>query len=56
MLLNVLIGLLVIVVLVSIIGNIADNRGGNAKTIFLGKESTNALKGFAIIMIALAHI
>ena len=56
MILNVLIGLLAIIVLVSVIKNIVSKNGSNTGIIFLDKDSTNALKGFAIIMIALAHI
>lgn len=54
MLLNVLIGLLVIIVLVSVVKNMVNKGGSSANS--LTKDSTNSLKGFAIIMIALAHI
>lgn len=56
MLINAILGLLVIIVLVSIVKNMVNRSGKNAEIKFLGKDSTNALKGFAIIMIALAHI
>lgn len=56
MLLNVLITLLAIIVLASIAKNIVGNKDCGTKESFLKKESTNALKGLAIIMIALSHI
>lgn len=56
MILNVLIGFLAIIVMVSVVKNIVSKNTSNAEILFLDKDSTNALKGFAIIMIALAHI
>lgn len=57
MLLNVLILLMLVAVLISVAKNLLSHKNGNGTDRrFLGKDSTNAMRGFAIIMIALSHI
>lgn len=56
MLLNVFMGLLFVIVITRIIMNRMYRRIDNNEIKFLDKGTTNSLKGFAILMIVLAHI
>lgn len=57
MLLNILVLLIIGAVLISTVKNLFTHRDANDNSIgFLGKDSTVALRGFAIIMIAFSHI
>lgn len=56
MIVNILLTLVVLLILYSVVIITLKDRQSSVSVAFMNKDATGSLRGFAIIMIALAHI